>query len=190
MYIQLNHRHVILTYNQFVYVSFHSYAYLYATLCFFGGILITAIFDVCLHLFEKWIGARKAKKEAILPNANYPSLDQQPSTNNELDTRSQNDQDEPLELDHEVAHDGEMVANMYANHSHDAKALIRMGIFAGIALGFHVRNHLHNYSTDFIITYIYQNGLYLTFRFSIYNIFHNEFTTELPRGTCHFCSGA
>lgn len=139
-------QHVILTFDHYVYPSsFCSYAYLYATLCFFGGVLITAIFDVCLHLFEKWIGARKAKKEAILPNTNYPSLDQQPSTNTTDGGNPQNDQDEPLEVDHEVGHDGELVANIYNNHGHDAKALIRMGIFAGIALGFHVRHHQCKY---------------------------------------------
>lgn len=45
--------------------------------------------------------------------------------------------DEAIEIGHDIGHDGHMVAEMY-QESKDAKALIRMGIFTGIALAFHV----------------------------------------------------
>lgn len=40
-----------------------------------------------------------------------------------------------------VGHGGHLIASIYDQHddSHDTSALIRMGIFAGIALAFHVR---------------------------------------------------
>ncbi len=39
-----------------------SFAYLYATLCFFGGVLLTYLFEVGLHTFEKWLLKKKEKK--------------------------------------------------------------------------------------------------------------------------------
>lgn len=55
--------------------------------------------------------------------------------------------DEPIEIHHEVGHDGHMVAAMYNQQAADARALIRMGIFAGIALAFHVRSRCHKGAT-------------------------------------------
>ncbi|GAB0495632.1 hypothetical protein MMPV_006934 [Pyropia vietnamensis] len=44
-------------------------AYLYATLCFFGGVLLTVMFDRALHLFERWaqrrLHARTAAAAAV-----------------------------------------------------------------------------------------------------------------------------
>lgn len=42
--------------------------------------------------------------------------------------------DEPIVIDQDVGHDGHMVADIYREHGHDARALTRMGMFAGIAL--------------------------------------------------------
>lgn len=39
-------------------------AYLYATLCFFGGVLLTVTFDRALHLFERWAQRRLQAKAA------------------------------------------------------------------------------------------------------------------------------
>lgn len=39
-------------------------AYLYATLCFFGGVLLTVAFDKALHLFEHWAQRRLHAKRA------------------------------------------------------------------------------------------------------------------------------
>ncbi|KAK1866308.1 hypothetical protein I4F81_008828 [Pyropia yezoensis] len=39
-------------------------AYLYATLCFFGGVLLTIAFDRALHLFERWAQRRLHAKRA------------------------------------------------------------------------------------------------------------------------------
>lgn len=52
--------------------------------------------------------------------------------------------DDPIEIDQNVGHDGHMVAEIYQQHTNDVRALIRMGIFAGIALGFHVSLHHHS----------------------------------------------
>lgn len=42
--------------------------------------------------------------------------------------------DEPIDIDHGIGKDGHMVADIYREHGHDARALTRMGMFAGIAL--------------------------------------------------------
>ncbi|CAN8070404.1 unnamed protein product [Agarophyton chilense] len=141
-------------------------AYLYATLCFFGGILITYLFDMSLHLFEDWISQRKhaslEKKQAIQRNSDIkdtqsssqeslPPVTQPVSNVLQGDDQESSDivlpvfqepslsepRDEHVKIDPHVGHDGHMVADMYQAHSHDPKALIRMGIFAGIALAFH-----------------------------------------------------
>lgn len=39
-------------------------AYLYATLCFFGGVLLTVAFDQALHVFERWAQRRLQAKQA------------------------------------------------------------------------------------------------------------------------------
>lgn len=39
-------------------------AYLYATLCFFGGVLLTVAFDQVLHIFERWAQRRLQAKQA------------------------------------------------------------------------------------------------------------------------------
>lgn len=50
---------------------------------------------------------------------------------------------EPVEIDDAVGHGGHLIASLYnqdaQNNDHDSAKLIRMGIFAGIALAFHVR---------------------------------------------------
>jgi len=37
-------------------------AYLYATLCFFGGVAMTVVFDLALHAFERWAQRRLARR--------------------------------------------------------------------------------------------------------------------------------
>eukprot|EP00178_Gracilaria_changii_P027867 TRINITY_DN924_c0_g2_i2.p2 TRINITY_DN924_c0_g2~~TRINITY_DN924_c0_g2_i2.p2 ORF type:complete len:228 (+),score=32.88 TRINITY_DN924_c0_g2_i2:2966-3649(+) len=143
-------------------------AYLYATLCFFGGILITYLFDISLHLFEGWISRRRIssqeKNKAVdsdsdkedersssgkplplvpAPVSKSPHNGDLPSSDAVLPvfqpTSPTEPEDEPVEIDPHVGHEGHMVASVYQVHSHDPQALIRMGIFAGIALAFHVR---------------------------------------------------
>jgi zinc transporter, ZIP family len=42
-----------------------------------------------------------------------------------------------IHIAHEVGHDGHMVAGVYENSANDGRKLMRMGLFAGLALGFH-----------------------------------------------------
>lgn len=146
------------------------FAYLYATLCFFGGIFLTYLFDQLLHAVEHFLGRRNGKRAAksLSSGDRAPSTGETtPSTGTDTEPQPQPHDvegqqqtanvahecedadvepvrppetpvDEPMEIDDELGHDGHMVASIYENHSHDSKALIRMGIFAGIALGFHV----------------------------------------------------
>lgn len=54
-----------------------------------------------------------------------------------------------VSTDHGVAHGGELIASIYNQDGEDvqdAGSLIRMGIFAGIALAFHVSFHHHHQS--------------------------------------------
>jgi len=41
-------------------------AYLYATLCFFGGVALTVAFDVALHAFERWAQRRLARRASTV----------------------------------------------------------------------------------------------------------------------------
>lgn len=130
------------------------YAYLYATLCFFGGILITYAFDQALHCVEHFLTRRKGKSKSptsISKDHQTPPEERTPpSASDELEMDvedshparrpSETRADDSIDMDDAVGHDGHMVANIYENHGHDGKALIRMGIFAGIALAFHVSN--------------------------------------------------
>lgn len=151
---------------QHLYASNPRFAYLYATLCFFGGIGLTYLFDRGLHLFEHWVGARRTKKQA---KASATDSDQTPPSGAVIPTTREavpspdveGQQTSPVvgtgvqtsaapshaggdaaeanrDIDDDIGHDGHMVANIYENHGHSPKALIRMGIFAGIALAFHV----------------------------------------------------
>lgn len=137
------------------------YAYLYATLCFFGGIAITALFDQLLHAFQHWLThhrRKKANRQNDLDAANSSSEDdtstepcnrhdvERPRLPHEpieinVDTSSVG---EPAEIDEHAGHGGHLIASLYTQNAqeegqgHDLAALIRMGIFAGIALAFHV----------------------------------------------------
>eukprot|EP00177_Eucheuma_denticulatum_P004276 GFKZ01007757.1.p1 GENE.GFKZ01007757.1~~GFKZ01007757.1.p1 ORF type:complete len:396 (+),score=50.00 GFKZ01007757.1:100-1188(+) len=143
------------------------FAYLYATLCFFGGVLITYLFDIALHHIDHLLGKRKARKAAPDPVflnsteptpsnlAPSPPSNHLPSNRSFQDVEDQNSTsspssnnvnpqpipntalDNPLHVDEEYGHDGHMIASIYENHSQDTRALIRMGIFAGLALAFH-----------------------------------------------------
>lgn len=59
--------------------------------------------------------------------------------------------DESIHISEEVGHEGHMVANVYTQSKQDSKALIRMGIFAGIALAFHVRKPLPSYENCWLL---------------------------------------
>lgn len=150
--------------TEFEKCSGERYAYLYASLCFFGGIVITYLFDIALHFFENLISKKKAKRASTKSALSTPTNSSPPDSAsnstidapradpsvpyaqthdveaNELTSQDHvqpQEPDEPIEILHDVGHDGHMVAGIYEEHGRDAKALIRMGIFAGIALGFH-----------------------------------------------------
>lgn len=83
--------------------------------------------------------ARDAVAETVQPPSADGDIERQPQSNNPDDTK---DSDEiqihrAINIPQEVAHDGNMVANAYRTHAHNSRALVRMGIFAGIAIGFH-----------------------------------------------------
>lgn len=128
-----------------------SKAYLYATLCFFGGIVITWIFDQLLHVYERCIAKRSRKKNPkyedspIEDSTDTPPIVENPTNPSDVEGQAEpqatpeTPRDERMVIDHNIGHDGEMIAAMYENEDQDSKALARMGIFAGIALAFHVR---------------------------------------------------
>mmetsp|Transcript_3666 Transcript_3666/g.6427 ORF Transcript_3666/g.6427 Transcript_3666/m.6427 type:complete len:362 (+) Transcript_3666:152-1237(+) len=143
-----------------------NYAYLYATLCFFGGVLLTFLFDKALHSFEHWIARREADRgneeshdvnskdgdlERPVQNSSgeqREGCDPEAQVNNivENGTGGQGEIQAVVEeveggrmselIDDEVGHDGRFIADLYSNGT-DRKALARMGMFAGIAIAFH-----------------------------------------------------
>lgn len=148
MYLQISISHFD-THTFQLYIRF---AYMYATLCFFGGLFLTFLFDRALHAFEAWAGKRKAKKltsspstRNVSPTLPWTSQDiegqkQSSSSSSSVHSASNRGQDEAIEFVHDIGHDGQLVASLYEQQQEkSAQALIRMGIFAGIALAFHVR---------------------------------------------------
>lgn len=106
-----------------------SFGYLYANLCFFAGVVITYMFEHMLHWFEHWIMRKKSQPSG---GANDQVVEN--GAVQELENVVQ-EKDEDVLI---AGSDGEMVAEVYRMNADDAKALTRMGIFAGIALAFHV----------------------------------------------------
>lgn len=102
-----------------------SYAFLYANFCFFSGIAITYLLEVALSYFEKWIVGRSP-----------PNPDQDVEANGAALEESSKGHENKEEHGHVGGHEGGLVADVYANAT-DAKALFRMGIFAGIAIAIH-----------------------------------------------------
>lgn len=102
-----------------MYSSYSKFAILYATLCFFLGIAITAAFDKLIHVLQrKYFSKKKKTKEAdstVKVDEEAGEKEVQPSGNEE----------------------GDLIASIYTEDS-DSSKLIRMGIFAGLALAFHV----------------------------------------------------
>lgn len=116
------------------------------------------MFDRGLRLFEHYAGKRKAKKvigstpprSDVALSSDSTQTDIEPPTEVSGDVERQTSprtpeavqtivpQDEAIDIDRGLGHDGHMVADMYENEPNSSKALIRMGIFAGIALAFHV----------------------------------------------------
>lgn len=101
---------------------------------------LTYIFELLLHYFEHWILSRK-------PPTDEQSL---PELTNRQQTGHHNAQIPPLQagteeitIDDEIGHEGQMVAQVYKMNKDDARALTRMGVFAGIALAFHVSYWAH-----------------------------------------------
>ncbi len=106
---------------------------MYATLCFFAGVLLTYLFELALEAYEDWLLARRTIP-SDLEDVDSRSPDvEAPKTS----TVVENDN---LHIEHEVGHEGEMVAEVLRMTADDARALIRMGLFAGLALAFHVRD--------------------------------------------------
>lgn len=119
------------------------------------------MFDCGLHLLEKAIGKRRGGKGSAnsedfagtsatsvgLQNVaagagdvegQAPESVLQASAEDAINGEDAiNTEDERMEFHHAVGHNGYMVADLYEKHGQDAKALVRMGIFIGIALGFH-----------------------------------------------------
>lgn len=158
-----------------------AWAYLYATLCFFGGIAITAVFDAVLHHIQGKIFQHKSSSQQLEKEQQQDSQDQlkvdkccdshsKNKTRTASDTSSVTDHanvdiEQPAvhedddriaressqaapagdnNGDQLVGHGGHLIATLYQNQEepnvHDSRALIHMGIFAGIALAFHVRS--------------------------------------------------
>lgn len=141
------------------------FAYLYATLCFFAGVFVTFVLDRVLHYIEHCLVSRKAAKNlstSTSPNpfptsspkrADDKSVAVPPARANDVERQitfhhDSSDTDvnpqpptasEPIAIDDHVGHDGHLVASIYESNHENTRALIRMGIFAGIALAFHVR---------------------------------------------------
>lgn len=138
------------------------FAYLYATLCFFGGAFITYIFDCLLHIVERRVLGPKKRTKAtatvsstdgsshpIAHNASTRGVDETPIAETHrappTDVERQMMTDDAIvathgdhiTIDNEVGHDGHMIAEVYRDAEHDPSKLIRMGIFAGLALAFH-----------------------------------------------------
>lgn len=135
-------------------------AYLYATLCFFGGVAVTALFDLALHYIPRLFSRRSntasvksapggagdnvesksPKGAAALGSSDESSGETNPTTKPNVDI------EQPGQVTHHhqevdmVGHGGEMIASIYSaeNRQNETSKLIRMGIFAGIALAFHV----------------------------------------------------
>lgn len=149
-----------------------SYGYLYATLCFFGGVLLTYLFELALHAFERWLLARRSPTAAH----DLEDVDAQSSSIAESPRSSTNIvANENLSIDHDVGHDGEMVAEIYRMTEDDTRALTRMGIFAGLALAFHVReSHIVVVGMITMLTWTDKNYYYCV---------------ELPGGFGDICSG-
>ena len=103
--------------------------------------LLTYLFELALHAFEKWLLARKSNQHDSEDVDNAPPV----NPNSRRSSGNQAVAIENIDIDHEVGHDGEMVAEVYRMTADDSRALIRMGIFAGLALAFHVRRDV---STD------------------------------------------
>lgn len=97
--------------------------------------------DIVANLEE---GVVKPKPESTSPDTSdmdQPSenMKQENSMGDEIEVAEPApDGSEPIEIEHQVGHDGHLVASLYEQHGDDTSALIRMGIFAGIALAFHV----------------------------------------------------
>lgn len=187
-----------------------AWAYLYATLCFFGGIGITAIFDAVLHFIQGKVFQHKSSSSSSQQkdqgvqvekeedeedddddNGNCDS-DSKTKTRTGSDSSSVTDKGHVVDVeqppvrstttrrgavediddvdyitrqssisraefqtadnnsDHVVGHGGHLIASLYENQeenhtTHDSRALIRMGIFAGIALAFHVRLYFQTF---------------------------------------------
>lgn len=137
--------------------TYFSFPYLYAALCFFAGILLTYIFEVCLHALEHWILQRKGSDStsASLENAEAgragdvaSEKDSSQSFTGDNTTGKANLENgsTPIatsvadgHVDGEIGHEGHLVAEVYRMNPGDRRALTRMGVFAGIALAFHVR---------------------------------------------------
>ncbi len=106
---------------------------MYATLCFFGGVLLTYLFELALHAFERWLLTRRTVSHDPEDVDSRSADAEAPKTS----TVVENDR---LSIEHDMGHEGEMVAEVYRMTADDARALTRMGIFAGLALAFHVRD--------------------------------------------------
>jgi len=133
-------------------------AYLYATLCFFAGTVITYLFDIALHAFELWVVSKNnnnnlqqqddADKAHDVENYAEDAQDDLVTDSNDADAIQQTHTRRPrsnsiprseqhVDIVHEMGHEGEMVATIYDMSNSDSRLLTRLGIFAGIALAFH-----------------------------------------------------
>lgn len=196
--------------------SDEAWAYLYATLCFFGGIAITAVFDAVLHHVQGKVFQHKSSsssssspqhvEEEEQKQASHQMKDhkQQQNGSDSDKTRTASDtssvtdhahvdvdvdddgitressqvaptgEDDGNNGDQVVGHGGHLIASLYQNQEennvHDSKALIRMGIFAGIALAFHVRTPTSFFSLSLSLFYFI--SIYM-----IHNLFNQKPTT-------------
>lgn len=124
--------------------------------------MITAIFDRVLHAFQHWLGHRRREKIT----RSHPSDGAQSSSEDDASVdpcghdverprlsheplempANTSSLGEPVEIDDTVGHDGHFIASLYnqdaETQARESAKLIRMGIFAGIALAFHVSHFL------------------------------------------------
>lgn len=135
------------------------FAYLYATLCFFAGMAITWLFDRALHALQHAFTSKRApeaQKGTAQDNGAIDKLNYSNSADtssgaaaadidkieSQVDNQTKQNGgaiDEAVEVDPVVGHGGHLIASLYdeSADNQDSSALIRMGIFAGVALAFH-----------------------------------------------------
>lgn len=99
-----------------------------------------------LHRFEHWLLSRKPSPETEgLPETinGHPGRDSDAVATTPMSNNEELHTDDEMHINDEIGHEGHMLAEIYKMNPDDARALTRMGVFAGIALAFHVGYGAH-----------------------------------------------